>query len=148
MINLYSKDEIERIAACSRIIGRILNTIGPSIAAGVKTSEINAQIESLIRAEGAKPAFLGYRGYPAASCISVNEEVVHGIPGKRRLKEGDIVSVDIGVFRDGYFGDAARSYGVGVIGKEKERLMAVTALALKKGLMRLAPETGFRIFQR
>ena len=134
MINLYTQEEIEKIRAACRIVARVLDKIGPEIVAGVTTRELDARITKMIREEGSEPAFLGYRGYPAGSCISVNEVVVHGIPGKRRLKEGDIVSVDIGVLKDEFYGDAARTYAIGAIGKDKERLMQVTQLALKNGI--------------
>ncbi len=112
----------------------MLDQIGPEIVVGVSTGHINECIVTMIKEAGGEPAFLGYRGYPAGSCISVNEVVVHGIPGKRRINSGDIVSVDIGVFKDGFFGDAARTYPIGNIGKDKERLMSVTKLALEKGI--------------
>lgn len=134
MINLYSREEIGKIRASCRIVGQILNAIGPDLRPGVRTEEINRRIEELIRGEGAEPAFLGYRGYPAASCISVNEEVVHGIPGSRKLKGGDLVSVDVGVRKDGFCGDAARTYKVGYVGRDQERLFGITALALERGI--------------
>ncbi len=104
------------------------------IQPGIQTKELNDIIESLIREGNAEPAFLGYRGFPAASCISVNETVVHGIPGDRRIREGDIVSIDIGIYRDGFYGDAAFTYPVGRIGREKERLIAITRKALDEGI--------------
>ena len=134
MINLYTTEEIERIRAACQIVHRVLCWIAKDVVPGVKTTDLDARISALIRGEGGEPAFLGYRGYPAGSCISVNEVVVHGIPGRQRLKEGDIVSIDIGVLKDGFFGDGARTYAIGNIGKDKERLMAVTLLSLKNGI--------------
>lgn len=134
MINLYSQEEIARIRIACIIVCKVLDQIGSEIKADLRTSDLNKRITELIHDFGGEPAFLGYRGYPAESCISVNEVVVHGIPGKRRLKEGDIVSVDIGVIKDGFFGDAARTFPIGNIGKEKERLMRVTKQSLINGI--------------
>jgi methionyl aminopeptidase len=92
-----------------------------------------------IHKEGAKPAFLGYRGYPATLCISVNEEVVHGIPGERKLKDGDIVGLDLGCVVDGFYGDAARTVGVGKVSEQARRLMRVTEEALRAGIATCHP---------
>jgi methionyl aminopeptidase len=140
MINLYTSDEIEKIRAACQIVCRVLNRIEKDVVPGAKTIDLDARLSAFIREDGGEPAFLGYRGYPAGSCISVNEVVVHGIPGRQRLKDGDIVSIDIGVFKDGFYGDGARTYSLGRVGKDKERLMAVTLLSLSNGIA--AARTG------
>lgn len=119
--------------AC-QIVFRTLKRIEKLIVPNMKTIDINQEIAHLIREEGAEPAFLGYRGYPRESCISVNETVVHGIPGQRKLREGDIVSIDIGVLKDGFYGDAASSYPVGRIDQNKDHLLKVTKAALEEGI--------------
>ncbi|NLY29920.1 MAG: type I methionyl aminopeptidase, partial [Firmicutes bacterium] len=101
---------------------------------GITTASLDALAEEFIRDHNAIPAFKGYNGYPASICVSVNEEVVHGIPGARVLKGGDIVSIDIGVVVDGFYGDMARTYPVGEISEEAKRLISVTETALKKGI--------------
>lgn len=104
------------------------------ITPGVTTYEIDQEIERFIVSRGARPAFKGYNGFPASSCISVEDEVVHGIPGKRLLQEGDIVSVDVGVECEGFFGDSARTFAVGSVSSDKQRLMEVTQESLYDGL--------------
>jgi methionyl aminopeptidase len=101
---------------------------------GITTKEMDRVAREHIEKAGARPAFLGYRGYPATLCISVNEEVVHGIPGPRKLREGDIVGLDLGCVVDGFFGDAARTVAVGRVSEEAERLMRVTREALRAGI--------------
>lgn len=134
MIIIKRKNEIEKIREACKIVAECLLILEKYIKPGVTKFELNQIIEKCIRRYKAEPAFLGYRGYPAASCISVDEEVVHGIPNGRVLKSGEIVSVDIGVKKDGYYGDGARSYGVGVLAKDKERLLKVTEEALYEGI--------------
>lgn len=109
------------------------------IRPGITTAELDSAIEDLIRARGATPSFKGYYGYPASSCISVNEEVVHGIPGDRVLREGDIVGVDIGAYRDTYHGDGARTFAVGEVSEEALRLMTVTEECLKRAIEKAKP---------
>lgn len=101
---------------------------------GVRTIEIDTAVEELIRSHGARPSFKGYNGYPKATCISINDQVVHGIPGKRELQEGDIVGLDVGAFHDGFHGDAARTYAVGDVSEEAQRLMKVTQECLQRGI--------------
>ncbi|RMF58989.1 MAG: type I methionyl aminopeptidase [Calditrichaeota bacterium] len=134
MIHIRSKREIELIRHSCRIVVEALDMVGELIEPGVKTSFLDQEIERFIRSRGARPAFKGYNGFPASSCISVDDEVVHGIPGDRVLKEGEIVSVDIGVECEGFFGDAARTYAVGRISEEKQRLLDVTWNSLAEGL--------------
>ena len=107
---------------------------GSMVAPGVTTREIDREVRRFIRSHGAEPSFLGYNGFPASVCISVNDEVIHGIPGKRVLQEGDIVSVDVGAFKDGFHGDCAGTYPCGRISEEAERLIEVTRQSFFEGL--------------
>jgi methionyl aminopeptidase len=139
MVRIKTKDEIERIRASSRIVAEVLALVGAHIQPGVSTMELDRLAEDYIRSCGGVPAFKGFRGakqyrFPASLCISIDHEVVHGIPATRKLREGEIVSVDVGVKKDGYFGDAARSFRVGVVSAEKEKLLRVTEEALKIGI--------------
>ena len=117
-----------------QIVAQVLQNLEPLIRPGITTGELDREAETIIRRLGGEPAFKGYRGFPAAICTSVNEEVVHGIPGPRVLKEGDIVGVDVGAKVSGYFGDGARTFGVGTIGEEAGRLIQVTREALARGI--------------
>ena len=143
MIALRTEREIAILRQANQIVAEVLVTLAGMVKPGVTTGELDAAGEGLIRRMGGEPSFLGYRGYPRESCISVNEAVVHGIPGNRRLKAGDIVSVDIGVLKDGFYGDAAFTYPVGRIDADKRKLLAVTQRALEEGIRRAA--TGGRI---
>lgn len=135
MIILRSSSEIEKIRHAGRIVGDILRQVARIIEPGVTTWDLNALSEQLAQKRHAKPAFLGYNGYPYALCTSVNEEVVHGMPSKhRRLREGDIVSIDFGVVVDGYYGDSALTVPVGKVSHEAERLCAVTEESLYEGI--------------
>ena len=116
-ITLKRPAEIEKMRAANKIVARTLDHVSMIIKPGISLLEIDKICEDMIRAAGAKPAFKGLYGFPNAACISVNEVVIHGIPNEYKLKEGDIVSVDIGSNLDGYFGDSARTFGVGKIAK-------------------------------
>lgn len=113
--------------------------LGSHIRPGVSTQELNRLAEEFIRRQGGQPAFKGYRGFPASICTSINDEVVHGIPSRRRLAEGDIISIDVGVIYDGYVGDAAATWPVGCVSAEAEALIRVTRDALMKGIEQAAP---------
>ena len=134
MINLRTKEEIEKLRRSSRLVAQALLKVREAIRPGVMTAELDRIAEETIRKGGGRPAFKGYRGYPANLCVSVNEEVVHGIPGPRRLQEGDIVSLDLGVLMDGYYGDAAITVPVGKVSEEAQKLIKVTEEALHKGI--------------
>ncbi|MBL8028117.1 MAG: type I methionyl aminopeptidase [Fibrobacteres bacterium] len=134
MINLYSHSEIERIRASCSIVHDVLDMIGAEIRPGVTTGDLDKKIHQFIRTRGAQPAFLGYRGFPASACVSINEQVVHGIPGKRKIKSGDLVSIDVGVVLDGFFGDGARTYSVGGMNNDQKRLVNATECALQKAI--------------
>jgi methionyl aminopeptidase len=129
-----SWSELQTMARANRIVVEALDALEAAAAPGMTTREMDRIAREHIERAGARPAFLGYRGYPATLCISVNEEVVHGIPGPRKLREGDIVGLDLGCVVDGFFGDAARTVAVGRISEEAARLMKVTREALFAGI--------------
>ncbi len=139
MIVCRSQAEIERLRRANVLVGEVLQALAGMVAPGMTTFEIDAEAERLVRAAGAEPAFKGYHGYPATICASVNEQVVHGIPSKTALVEGDIVSVDMGAKLDGYFGDAAITIGVGSIATPAARLLRVTEEALMQGIGAVKP---------
>lgn len=117
-----------------RILAVILQKLESAITPGVSTSEIDRLAEELVRQEGALSAFKGYKGYPATVCVSINEEIVHGIPGDRKIKEGDIISLDLGISYQGYFSDAAVTIAVGRVKPELRKLIEVTRQALCEGI--------------
>lgn len=134
MIYLKNEEEIELLRENNLLVSRTLAEVGRHIRPGVTTKELDRIGEEFIRSHGAVPAFLGYQGYPASLCISVNEQVVHGIPSTSQvLKEGDIVSVDCGTFMKGFVGDSAYTFAVGAVSDEVKQLMEVTKEALYKG---------------
>jgi methionyl aminopeptidase len=140
VIIIKSRDEIQKMARASRIVVKALKAIRGILSPGITTGEIEKIAEEIIYSEGGTPTFKGYRGYPASLCVSVNEEVVHGIPSlERRLKQGDIVSIDIGVTCQGYIGDAAVTLPVGKVSEEAGRLMRVTEEALYAGIEMARP---------
>ena len=127
MIYLKTEEEIELLRENNLLVSRTLAEVGRHIAPGVTTKELDTLAEDFIRSHGAVPAFLGYQGFPASLCISINEEVVHGIPSSKRvLREGDIVSVDCGTFMKGFVGDSAYTFAVGEVAEEVRQLMEVT----------------------
>lgn len=139
MIERRSEAEIDKMRRAGRIVAQALELAGQLIKPGVATIEIDSHIEKLIRKAQARPAFKGYRGYPASICISINEEVVHGIPGGRIIEAGQLVSVDIGVELDGYYADAARTFAVESVSKECQRLMVAGQSALAAGIDQMRP---------
>lgn len=134
MIELKSAAELDRIRRAAQIVAGALEKLQGLIRPGVATRELDEAAESYIRDQGATPAFKGYRDFPATLCVSVNEEVVHGIPSKRILKEGDIVGLDLGAVVEGYYGDSALTVPVGKIAPEAQRLIEVTREALERGI--------------
>ncbi len=134
MIVLKSQEEIERMAHACHIVADTLVAVKGVVKPGVTTKEIDQYAETFIRKHNAVPAFKGYRGYPASICTSVNNEVIHGIPSRRVLKEGDILSIDLGVYKDGFYGDAAYTFPVGSIQPDAERLLRITEEALYIGI--------------
>jgi methionyl aminopeptidase len=133
-IIVKSEREIAHMHQASRIVATVLRILVEQIKPGLKTKELDEIAGREIERRGAIPSFKGYRGYPANLCVSINEEVVHGIPGERELKEGDIVSLDLGAIFRGYHGDAAVTVGVGRVSEEARRLMEATEGALKAGI--------------
>jgi methionyl aminopeptidase len=134
-VNIKSPREIEIMRVSGRVLALVLEELGKMIRPGISTKDIEETAARLIARYDCTPSFLNYQGFPAAICVSVNEEVVHGIPNRKRiLTEGDIVSLDVGVNYKGYHTDAARTYGVGVISKAAEQLIAVTKQAFYVGL--------------
>ncbi|MCL2837514.1 MAG: type I methionyl aminopeptidase [Oscillospiraceae bacterium] len=126
MVTIKSKLEIEKMRRAGKIVYETLSLIKQHTKPGVTTLELDALAEKYIRKCGAIPSFKGYNGFPKSVCISVNEEVIHGIPSKRVLLDGDIISVDVGACVDGYHGDAARTFAVGNISREAKKLISVT----------------------
>jgi methionyl aminopeptidase len=144
MIIIKSPREIGQLKKSNAIVAEVFEKLKGMIIPGVTTKELDQAAEEYILLKGARPAFKGYKGFPATLCISVNEEVVHGIPGPRQLKEGDIVSLDVGVNLSGYFGDAAVTLPVGEVDPEAKRLLEVTEKALSIGIERAM--VGNRLF--
>jgi methionyl aminopeptidase len=138
-VTIKSPREIELIRESSQIVAEVIALVGSRIKPGIYTKELDEIVERFIRSRGASPAFKGYghdrkNPFPASLCISVDDEVVHGIPNGRKLEEGQIVSVDVGVKKNGYYGDGAKTFAVGRISEEKQRLMRVTEESLYKGI--------------
>lgn len=134
MIALKTEAEIGLVAENAQLLAAILIEVALRVRPGVATCDLDRLAERKVRAAGAEPAFKGYHGYPATLCVSVNEEIVHGIPSDRRLQAGDIVSLDLGLRRGGYYADAAVTVGVGQIAPEAERLLDVTRGALRDAI--------------
>ena len=143
MITLKSAHEIELMRRAGKITAAARALAGEMVKPGVTTQEIDSEVERFIRKQGAVPSFLHYNGYPASACISVNDEIIHGIPGKRVLREGDIVSVDVGAYIGGYHGDCAGTYPCGQVSDEALRLIRVTQDSFFEGL-KFARE-GYRL---
>jgi len=133
-ITVKSAAELEKMHRACSIVVETLDALEAAALPGIRTKELDRIAYEKIVGAGARPAFLGYRNYPATLCISVNDEVVHGIPGDRRLEEGDIVGLDLGAVVEGFFGDAARTVGVGTVNGECQRLMKVTRDSLMAGI--------------
>ncbi|HWK11347.1 MAG TPA: type I methionyl aminopeptidase [Vicinamibacterales bacterium] len=134
MIVCKSPAEIEKMRAANQLVARILDDLAALVQPGVSTADLDAEAEARVRAGGAEPAFKGYRGYPATLCASVNEQVVHGIPNTRPLASGDIISLDMGVKLNGYYGDSAVTVAVGTVSDEVKKLLRVTEEALERGI--------------
>ncbi len=139
MIYIRSEDEIAKIHESNRIVYKTLIMLSDHIKPGITTRHLDALAEEYIHSQDGRPAFKGYRGYPATICTSLNEQVVHGIPSERQLKEGDIIGIDIGVEKEGYFGDAAYTFAVGQINAQQAKLLQVTREALYFGVRQALP---------
>jgi methionyl aminopeptidase len=134
MIAIRTQPEIDCIRRSGEILLQCFAELEGMLRPGVETRELDRAAEAFIRSRGAAPAFKGYQGYPASICSSVNEQVVHGIPGPRKLEAGDIVGIDIGVVRDGWYADAARTYPIGEVSETARRLMKITRESLDLGI--------------
>ena len=134
MIAIRTEREIDLLRRADEIVAEVLATLAERVEPGVTTLELDAEGEALIRKSGGKPSFLGYQGFPNATCISVDDVIVHGIPSERRLKDGEIVSIDVGVKYKGYYGDAAVSVPCGAVDADRHRLMDTTDRALANGI--------------
>ncbi len=136
---IYCEEEIRAIKKSNQIVAKILAELRTMIKPGVQTKELDEYAEMRVREMSAIPAFKGYRGYPASLCTSINEEIVHGIPSSRRLREGDIISLDFGVLYEGYYGDAAVTYPVGEITSKAKRLIKAAEETFYKGMEHMKP---------
>ena len=136
MISLKSPREIEAMRRAGRLTAQARALAGSLIRPGITTHEIDRAVRRFIESHGAKPSFLGYCGFPASTCISVNEVVIHGIPNQRKLKEGDIVSVDVGAYIGGFHGDCAATYPCGEVSEEAMRLIQVTQQSFWEGIQK------------
>ncbi len=134
MITIKSTHELKIMQKAGQISQAALLAAGDLVAPGVTTRELDEAARKVIRKAGAKPAFLGYGGFPAAICCSINDEVIHGIPGRRKIKEGDIVSIDVGAVYEGYYGDNAATFGAGNISEEARKLIDVTRQSFYEGI--------------
>ena len=134
MIEVKNKEQLHRMRSAGRIVAEVLAMMREMVKPGVSTQDLDKVAEEHIRSYGAIPAFKGYNGFPAALCTSVNEEVVHGIPGLRTLKNGDIISIDCGALYDDYYGDSAITLSVGEISEEYQKLLMVCEESLKLGI--------------
>jgi len=143
MIVCKSASELVRMRTANALVADVLGALEAMVLPGVTTLDLDAVAESLVREGGAEPAFKGYRGFPATVCASVNEEVVHGIPSKRPLKAGDIVSLDVGVLLDGFYGDSALTVPVGEISVAAAKLLSVTEQSLERAIS--AVRAGARV---
>jgi len=139
MIILKSPEEIKRMSRACVIVAEVLRALEGIVKPGISTKEIERFVEKMVLDRGAVPAFKGYRNYPASVCTSVNDQVVHGIPSSVALNEGDIVSIDLGVYLDGFYGDAAVTLPVGKVNPPAEKLIRVTKEALALGIERARP---------
>ncbi|MBI4665561.1 MAG: type I methionyl aminopeptidase [Nitrospinae bacterium] len=138
-INYRTDEEIDKIRAANQIVSAALDRLEEIVRPGVTTAELDREAEKIIKKMGGRPSFKGYRGFPNALCVAVNEGVVHGIPGSYALKEGDIIGLDLGAEKDGYYGDSARTLPVGAVSPEAGKIIKVTRDALMKGISQIRP---------
>lgn len=133
-ITIKNEKQIEYMRIAGRITGEVLNLLETKVCAGISTLELDRIAEDYIRKQGAVPSFKGYGGFPATICASINEEIIHGIPSKRTLKDGDIISIDVGAYINGFHGDAARTFPVGEISDEAKKIIDVTKQSFFEGI--------------
>ena len=143
LISIKSPREIEAMRRAGRITAQARALAGSMVAPGVTTHEIDTAVRRFIESHGAKPSFLGYGGFPGSACISVNDEVIHGIPGSRVIREGDVVSIDVGAYYKGYHGDNAFTFAAGSIAHEVQQLLDATQEGLRRAIQAAVP--GARI---
>lgn len=133
-ITIKTKDQVDKMRIAGGILADLIDILEEMIRPGITTDELDNVAKDFIRSRGAEPSFLGYGGYPKTLCTSVNEEIVHGIPSSRKLKNGDIISIDMGAYINGYHGDCARTYGVGEISEADRKLIEVTQQSFFEGI--------------
>jgi len=138
-INIKTREELKVLREAGKILAAVVEKLKCSLKSGVTTKIIDQKAEELIKAQKVIPAFKGYRGFPGCICLSINEEVVHGVPGERVLKDGDIASLDVGIIYKGYYSDMATTVGIGAIGPDLEKLLGVTSQSLFKGIEQARP---------
>ena len=139
-IEIKSDAELDKLRKAGQAVARVLKILSDNLRPGISTGYLDGIAFKEISSLGMKPAFLGYHGFPASTCISINNELVHGIPrSDRTINDGDIVSIDLGVLSDGFYGDMAATYGVGKISKEAEKLMEVTKESLERAIAAVKP---------
>ena len=139
MISVKNSDQIKLMKEAGRITGEALVLAGEKIHAGMTTKQLDTLIRQHIESRGAKPSFLGYGGFPGSACISINNQVIHGIPGSRVIEDGDIVKVDVGAFYKGYHGDSANTFAVGNVSAEAKKLIEVTKQSFWHGIAEAKP---------
>ncbi|MDR1688218.1 MAG: type I methionyl aminopeptidase [Clostridiales bacterium] len=144
-ITIKSREQIELMRESGRIVFEALAMLEKMVKPGITTKELDSAAEHFILKNGAKPSFKGYRGFPASICSSVNNEVIHGVPGLRRLKDGDIISIDIGVYKNGFHGDAARTFPVGNVSDEVLKFISVTKQSFFEGIK--FAKAGHRLYE-
>ncbi len=140
-IEIKSPADIQKMRVAGKLLREVFNEVSSMVAPGVTTADLDRKARSLIESAGARPAFLGYHGFPATLCTSVNEEVVHGIPSNRKLLDGDIVSVDCGLVLDGFYSDTATTFAVGEISAEARKLLKITEQSLYKAIEKMTVGT-------
>jgi len=139
MIKIKTKKEVQTMKEGAQMLAKIMREVERKIEPGISTKELNMAAESHIFKCGAKPSFLNYHGFPATLCVSINDEIVHGVPSQRKIKEGDIVSLDLGLFYKGFHSDMAKTIAVGEVDFETSRLIKVTKKSLKIGIRKMKP---------
>jgi len=139
MISIKTPEEIEVMAQAGQILAKIIRQLKAKVEPGLTTEELDKLAEELILKSGAKPAFKGYRGFPASLCVSLNEQIVHAAPSKRELKEGDILSLDLGIIYQGFYSDMAVTLSIGSVSPETLKLIQATKKALRKAIARVKP---------
>jgi len=134
MIPIRTEEEVNKLRKCAKLLIKAFYAVERELATGVVTRKLDEVAEEVIHSGGGKPAFKGYKGFPSSVCVSIEKEVVHGIPGSRRLREGELVSLDMGVKMDGFYTDAAKTYGIGELTRDRIFLMDTTRAALHRGI--------------